>query len=169
MSDETEKKTKAIRKVRRMLREIHSLAEHASLSGAFEKEGALEAVRAYNLLLTHLGEQEVDLGGMFQPLPEAASFDRIGVASRLLRGYLEDEEDEGSSGKSVKIVVGKHGEHAGHINLEELGKLKDIGAVIREHLPDFLRTPPTPPVPPTPPTPPTAPTPPAPPDDRDAA
>ena len=45
-------------------------------------------MRAYNLLLTHLGELEVDLGGMFQPLPEAASFDRIGVASRLLRGYL---------------------------------------------------------------------------------
>jgi hypothetical protein len=157
-----EKREKDIRRVRRMVGELYSLAEHASLTGAFRKEGAVEAVRIYNDVLTVLQSQGVELHGMFSPLPADASFDRIGVASRLLRGYLEDESDESNSGKNkskgVKIVVGKHGEHTGHINLEELGQLKDIGSVIREHLPEWLRS--APPTPPTPPAPPAAPAPP---------
>nr|WP_309688912.1 hypothetical protein [Armatimonas sp.] len=163
-----EKRAKEIRRVRRMIGELYSLAEHASLSGAFRKDGAMEAVRIYNDTLTVLQTHGVELQGMFAPLPSDASFDRIGVASRLLRGYLEEEDEEAFPGKvknkGVKIMVGRHGEHSGHIAMEELGKLKDIGSVIREHLPDWLReappAPPTPPVPPAPPSPPISPTPP---------
>lgn len=165
MSDETNKKAKEIRKARRMLRELSQLSEHASLTGAYKSEGAVDAIQAYNQILAFVEAQEISTHGMFSTLPSDASWSRLGVSSRLLRSFLEEEEEE-CAPKGVKIVVGKHGEHAGHIDLEELGKLKDIGAVIREHLPDFLRTPPTPPAPPTPPTPPT---PPSPPDGRDDA
>ena len=172
MSEETdrnnEKQAKDIRRARRMLRELYSLAEHASLSGAFRKDGAVEGVQAYNQILRFLGEQAIETNGMFLPLAEDASFDRLGVAARLLRGYLEEEEEGDTDKRGVKIVVGKHGEQGGHIAIEELGRLKDIGAIIREHLPDFLRTPPpAPPMPPTPPAPPAAPTPPVPPHDPD--
>lgn len=166
MSDEIEVKAKEIRKARRMLRELYSLSEHASLTGAFKKDGAQDAVQAYNQILTYVSAQGIDLQGMFSPLPEDASFSRLGVASRLLRSLLEEEEEEADK-KGVKIIVGKHGEASGHISIEELGKLKDIGTVIREHLPDFLKTPTAPPTPPTPPAPPAPPTPPFPPRDRD--
>ena len=160
-----------LKKARKMLREISSLSEHISLTRDSErgKAGAEDAIRAYNDLLMYIQAQGIETMGMFSPLPSDASFDRVGVASRLLRALLDAElEEEESVEKSVKVVVGKHGGH--NIDIEGLGKIKDIGAVIREHLPEWLReAPPAPPAPPTPPVPPAAPTPPAPPSDRDDA
>jgi hypothetical protein len=159
-----------LKKARKMLREISSLSEHVSLTRdpGRGSAGAEDAIRAYNDLLTYIQTQGVETMGMFSPLPNDASFDRVGVASRLLRALLDAElEEEESIEKSVKVVVGRHGTHTSHINTEELGKLKDIGAVIREHLPEWMRE--APPAPPAPPTPPAAPTPPAPPSDRDDA
>jgi hypothetical protein len=123
-----------------MLRQMYRMAEHASMTGALSA-GAPDAVEKYNLLVAHLERLGLVSGPLFPPLPADASFDRVGVASKLLDGYLEgclEQEDEsnararGFSG-GPNIVIGNLPD------LKELEKLKDLGKTIREHLPEWLR------------------------------
>jgi hypothetical protein len=73
---------------------------------------------------------------MFAPLPAEASFDSLGVSSRLLRGYIDGElEADEECETDVHVLVG-----------DRLNKVKDIGNLIREHLPDFIKTEEAPPV-----------------------
>ena len=155
--NEDEQTALELRRLRRMLKQMHSLSEHASLTGALS-EGAMDAVQQYNRILRRLEELDVVTPGIFSMLPDDASFDRLGVLSKLLEGYLAEEFNDAPTnreGGGHKIIIGSN---LGEINgLEEL---KDLGRIIRENLPDFLRKrteppPPTPPIPPTPPTPPT--------------
>ncbi|MBC8101376.1 MAG: hypothetical protein H7Z41_02150 [Cytophagales bacterium] len=141
-----------VRRIRRMLKQMYRLAEHSSLTGALSG-GAVDAVSQYNAILKRLGELAVVSGTLFPVLPEDASFDRLGVASRLLEGYLEEEtpETEGRGAAGHNIVIG---------NIGGLEDLKDLGRMVRENLPEFLRkrtssdAPEVPGEPPTPPTPP---------------
>jgi len=159
--NEDEQTALELRRLRRMLKQMHSLSEHASLTGALS-EGATDAVQQYNRILRRLEDLNVVTAGIFSILPADASFDRLGVLSKLLEGYLADEipdsGKEGREGGGHKIIIGSN---LGEINgLEEL---KDLGRIIRENLPEFLRKRSEAPAPPTPPTPPTPPAPPAPP------
>jgi hypothetical protein len=120
----------------------------------------VDAVEQYNRILRRLEELKVISPAMFSPLPLDASFDRLGVVSKLMEGYLAEEVAEPSrenSGGGHKIIIGNS-----MGDLSGLEELKDLGRVIRENLPDFLRRRTEPPVPPTPPTPPTPPAPPFP-------
>lgn len=88
-----------------LLREVKSVAQYASLTGAL-KRGARVLVETYNQCLEALAEQGDPVAKtLFRPLsPETASIDDVGVAAALLCGYLrpektgrrrhEDEEDE---------------------------------------------------------------------------
>ncbi len=123
-----------IRRMRRILKQMHRVAEHSSLTGALT-EGATDAVTQYNLILTHLADRGVLSGiavSLFPPLPPDASFDRLGVASRLLEGYLE-EELTGSApvGNGQGDII-----FSNHAGLQEI---QDLGRMVRENLPDFLR------------------------------
>ena len=150
-----------IRRLRRLLREIAELAEHASLTGSLS-QGARSAIRRYNQIVTRLERLGIVSAGLFEALPEDASFDELGVDSKLLAGYLEADEEEverahhrGPHGGPNIIVGSLNG-------LQGLEELKDLGRTIRESLPDWLRervaareaersAPPTPPAPPAPP------------------
>ena len=132
--DRAEKAASEIRRIRRMLKQMYRLAEHASLTGAFSA-GATDAVTQYNLILARLAELGAELGILFPPLPQDASFDRLGVASKLLEGYLEEEAPtppvSAQAGLGHNIVIGG--------NITGLEDLQDIGRMVRENLPDFLR------------------------------
>lgn len=139
-----------LRRIRRMLKQLYSLAEHSSLTGALAA-GAVDAVEQYNRILERLEALGVTSGGLFKPLPEDASFDRLGVASKLLEGYLAEETvqpERTNSGDSNNVFIG---------NIGNLDELKDLGRVIRENLPDFLKKRGETPAPPASPVPPESP------------
>ena len=127
----TEEQKNGVRRLRRLLREMFKLAEYASMTGALA-EGAVELAGRYNAILQRLTALEIPTDGMFPPLPEDASIDRIGIACKLLSGYLDEEdnsnEDAQGSHSGPRVIIGNmHG-------MEELEKLKDIGRVIRENI-----------------------------------
>ena len=127
-----------IRRLRRLVREIGELAQHASLTGSLQG-GASSAARRYNTIIQRLEELGAVSPGLFQPLAadEAANFDEIGVESKLVAGYLEEEEEEERAGK------GQHGGPnviIGSLNgMQSLEELKDLGRIIRENLPEWMR------------------------------
>ena len=156
-----------IKRVRRLLRETARIAEHASLTGSLEK-GSRLAIRQYNAIRAHLENTGVIPEELFPELDEDdCQFDELGVAAKLLDGYLDDEAEPGKeeSGNRRKRVEVKFGAGMG-----EFGDFKGLAEMIRASLPEIVREhlryppePPTPPRPPEPPTPPVAPEPPAPP------
>ncbi|HOC06266.1 MAG: hypothetical protein ACOX21_04770 [Bacillota bacterium] len=72
----------------KMLKEVKSLASHASLTGALDK-GAPILAATYNKCLAALkskGDQTAEQ--LFPELPANANIDEIGVAAALLASYL---------------------------------------------------------------------------------
>lgn len=134
-------------RLHRLLREIAQLAQHASLTGSLEK-GAPSAIRRYNFILQRLEQTGSMAGHLFEPLPESASFDELGVDATLLAGYIAEDSGE-SNGRDRKD---KRRDRGGD-------DLRDLAQMVRENLPQWLRE--INPEPPVPPTPPTSPTPPA--------
>jgi hypothetical protein len=145
------KSLKSLKKAKRMLKELYSVVEHASLTGAFRHGGAA-AAQGYNQILTFVRSQEMDteLTGMFSPLPEDTSYDTVAVATRLLLGYVEGEiedakDNDEESDSKVNILLGNAGSRIHlskgnkHIDLEDLGTIKDIGKIIRDNLPNFIK------------------------------
>ena len=123
-----------IRRIRRLLRETVKLAEHASLTGSLEKGGRI-AIRQYNHIRQHLQEIGAIPEELFQELDEdETSFDELGIVCGMLEGYLEEDEELLNEGK---IKTGKV--QVGMVGVKDLEDLKEIGKVIREGLPDFLR------------------------------
>lgn len=125
------KRRDEIRRLRRLLRGVGELSEHASLSGALST-GAPEAVRHFNRALSRLHDLGVDTGGLFDALPEDAGFDRLGVCARLLSDYLRDDERE-RAGAAPSVVIGNLA------GLEELEQLGEIGKEVRVRIADAFR------------------------------
>lgn len=166
-NSEQQDKATEVRRLRRLLKDIADLAQNASLTGSLQG-GARTATRRYNTVVERLDTLGVTSPGLFTTLADDAPFDEIGVEATLLAGYLKEDEAPAGAGNAS-------GNNAPFINiggdlgsLKGLGELKDLGKMIRESLPEWMRkedaapaaeatapTPPTPPVPPTPPTPPT--------------
>ena len=141
----TDEQKNEARRLKRLLREMYKLAEHASLSGALA-DGAVELTGRYNAILQRLPTLGIPTDDLFPPLPADASVDRIGIVCKLLSGYLadEDEDDQGRR-YGPNVVIGNMS------GMEDLEKLKDIGRVIRENIADAFsgrkpaETPPAPP------------------------
>ena len=122
-----------IRRIRRLLHETVRLAEHASLTGSLDK-GSRFAIRQYNHIREHLQDIGAIPDDLFQDLDEnEATFDELGIVCGMLESYLMDDEEVVDAGPthSAKVV--------GMVGLKELEDLKEIGKVIRESLPEFLR------------------------------
>jgi len=161
-SAERERATE-VRRLRRLLKDIADLAQHASLTGSLQG-GVRTATRRYNTVITRLESLNVTSPGLFSALGDDTTFDELGVEASLLAGYLKEDEqpaDERGGNKSGNNsapfinIVGDLG------SLHGLEELKDLGKQIRESLPEWMRNRTAPPgVPedvPTPPMPPTSP------------
>ncbi len=146
-----------IRRVRRLLRETARIAEHASLTGSLQK-GSRLAVKQYNAIRQHLEDTGAIPEDLFPELDEDESdFDELGVAAKLLDGYLDDE-DESSSPENKN----KHKRFEFNFgSTSDMHDLRSFGEIIRSQMPEILREhfdvkivppTPTPPVPPAPPT-----------------
>lgn len=159
------------RKLMRLLDALIEMAEDESLTGALSA-GQLVAVRRYNAIVQELRFHEDLPEGLFDTLPESASFADVGVEGRLLRSYLlEDDAPRGREGRAEGIeylvalapfasredlaaLVRDHAERGGAVNPELIVALApfldrdEIGKLLRSH----VQRPPEPPEPPAPPT-----------------
>ena len=79
-----------------ILREIADICDHVSLTGSL-KDGRDAVLTRYNHTLNHLVENGVVDKALFQALPADASFDRIGVESRMLRAAVKQHRAPESS------------------------------------------------------------------------
>lgn len=135
MSDDMDRNE--LRSYYRMLREIAELAQEATMTGALQ-EGSRAGVRRYNSVVRQLESSGVTPAGMFEPLPENTEFAELGVESRLLAGYIKERQQEpappqpSNHGPSGNIIVGLGG-------LKELVELKDLGRLVRQHLPEWMQ------------------------------
>jgi hypothetical protein len=134
---EQDEKRAELRRVRRLLGQIYRMAEHASMTGALAN-GAPDAVEKYNLVLRHLESKGYDVSILFPPLPDDASFDRVGVAARLLEGYLAEDAEEPSHRHGRHGVHGPHPPNVVIGNLHGLEELKDLGKTIRDNIAEAL-------------------------------
>jgi hypothetical protein len=123
-----------VRRVVRMLERTVKMAEGASLTGAMSG-GKEFAVRSYNATVQHLTNAGEVPPGLFASLPEDANLDSVGLASAQLAEYLRaglPEPEEGGRGQA--------GAKLGDGNVFfNIGGLGDIGDLVREHLPEWLR------------------------------
>ncbi len=122
-----------IRRMRRLLREIAELAQHSSMTGSLSGGGP-SAIRRYNAIVAHLEQKGITPPGFFQPVPEGASFDELGVESSLLAGYLKEVEAEADESMPPPPPGGPHGNVViGLGGLKELQELKEFGKMFREN------------------------------------
>ena len=139
MSEETGR-SEQVRRIRRLLRATARMAHDATLTGGFEK-GARSAAQQYNQSLQFLENSGEVPPGFFRRLADEASFDEVGVAAAQLAAYItEDEEGDPGGGRKGR-GLGDHNSITitGFGGLKELQELRDLGQVIREHLPDWMR------------------------------
>src|SRR5438128_8207696 len=132
MTQETNNHT-GLRRVIRMLERTVKMAEGASLTGAMSG-GKEFAVRSYNSTVQHLTDTGEVPPALFPRLSEDANLDAVGLASGQLAEYLsaglpEQEEPKGKGGSMI----------GGDGFVINLGGLGDIGELVREHLPEWLR------------------------------
>jgi hypothetical protein len=120
-----------VRRVIRVLEKTVSMAEHASLTGSMAG-GSEFAVRSYNSMVQHLSEIGEIPPALFPPLAEGASMDEVGIASAQLAEYLRGDAPKPEQGEGQP--AGLH-----DIVFFNIGGLGEIGELIRENLPHWLR------------------------------
>lgn len=138
MSEHENENRTEIRRLHGLLREIARLAEHASLTGSMEK-GAPSAVRRYNQTLARLELLGLLSEGMFTPLPADASFDEVGVDSKLLAGYLSHDVQESQGDVRPHRPHWKEGRERHRLRNEDLDSFREVGAILRENFPAWFQ------------------------------
>jgi hypothetical protein len=123
---------KEIKRMIRLLESTAEIAEHASLTGTF-KQGQKASLRQYNAILERLKETEEIPGVLFPPLEEDAPFDEVGVACKQLAAYLQEEDEP------VKARPREAPFLDGSPIINIGGDLKDLGELIRDALPDWIK------------------------------
>jgi len=147
-------KEQEIRKLMNVLRRTARLAAQASWGCAWSGEGREETAKycaeQYNRILGRLKELDPSVGTIFSPLAEDTRLEVVAIACRQLVAYYEEELEEAEQREGrphrhryrdwgsfyetmyeagpFKILFGR-----GFKDLEELGKL------IRECMPPWLR------------------------------
>ena len=117
-----------------MLQATSEKAEHLRLTGGpAQASGA--AVRQYNALVERL--KDILPGALFSPLEEDASFVDLGMCCEQLAAYLEGiaEAEKPTAGKKV----GMPEIHGPIISIGKTGDIKDLGEMIRQAMPSWLR------------------------------
>ena len=115
-----------------MLKATARTAEHLRLTGG-PAQGSPAAVRQYNAVMKRLSS--IIPGDLFTPLEEDASFVDLGMCCEQLAAYLESLQDTTEEKKAVTPKI--QGPVA--IKIGDLGELKNLGELIRQAMPSWLR------------------------------
>jgi hypothetical protein len=130
MSEPQNETLKEMRRTIRLLERMRSLAQEATMTGALRKAGGY-AAQQYNGLLGLLTRQGIIIPEYFPPLDEEASMDAVGFAAAQLAEYLRGEFPE---------VAADGGEGGVFENFFGKRDLSHIGDVIREAMPEWMRS-----------------------------
>ncbi len=107
------------------------------------EKGARASAQQYNQTVQYLEEQGAIPRGFFQQLREDASFEEVGVAAAQLAGYIQEDDEPERRGRpdpsSGNVGLGSHNVIFGLGGLRELKELKDLGQILRESMPEWLR------------------------------
>lgn len=130
MLDEKELKT-----IIQMLGATAKAAEHLRLTGGTEQRSAA-GVRQYNAVVKRLRDTGTVPEDLFAPLEEDASFIDLVMCSAQLAAYLgglaeEPAAEKRSDTPKIRGPVS--------INIGDLGNLKDLGEMIRQAMPSWIR------------------------------
>ena len=117
-----------------MIEHTAKIAEDAALTGAFSG-GEKRCISQFNNVLKRLNHLNAVPDGLFEELPNDASFGQIGIACHQLASYLNEELDTSSDFKGwFTSFFGKRFIE----NLTEEMSDKPFGDLIRKAAPDFL-------------------------------
>jgi hypothetical protein len=145
----------------RLLKEIAAMCEEASLTGGLSG-GASQVAQRYNSILRHFVAQGAVPDGFFLPLAEDSGYPKIGVESRMLAAFLEENGKSGShknktdSSFLVRLapfvdsadlaeLIQKYTHEGGHFDpgvitaLAPFLKSGDLGQIIRKHMDSAIR------------------------------
>lgn len=128
-----------VRRLVRILTGIARTAREASLTGQLAG-GRAVAVRQYNAVFARVEALGLlSPPDLFQRLPEDAGFDEAGVAASQLAAYLREDCEEGPR-RRWRTAGGVVECGPGHMKIVGFPEgLSELGEVLREYLPDFLR------------------------------
>jgi hypothetical protein len=115
-----------------MLKATAGTAEHLRLTGG-PAQGSPAAVRQYNAVVKRLGS--IIPEDLFTPLEEDASFVDLGMCCEQLAAYLESLQDDTGEKKPVTPKI----QGPVSIKIGDLGELKNLGEVVRQAMPPWLR------------------------------
>ena len=129
-----------IKKTVRLLDNLKEIAGEASLTGSLSG-GARTAVQQYNAIVRRM-EQIGEVPAQYFPaLAEDAKFDEVGVVASQLAAYIEIEEEPEAQPLHHQEGPKINFEINGPVTaLGDLDKLKELGEVIRQHLPGWMKT-----------------------------
>ena len=117
-----------------MLEHTAKIAEDAALTGTFSG-GETRCITQFNNTLARLEDLNAVPDGLFDELPEEASFSQIGIACHQLAAYLNEELDTTADFRGwLDSFFGKRFME----NLTEELADKPLGDLIRKAVPDFL-------------------------------
>jgi hypothetical protein len=143
----------------RLLREIASLCEEASLTGSLEG-GARSTAHRYNAILQYFEKDGTAPRGFFQPLGEGSEYAEIGVESRMLLAYVDENGKNKPKNKTdanflvrlapfvdskdLSELVKKYTQQGGHFDPGLLTSLapflqsSDLGEIIQKHMDEAI-------------------------------
>ncbi len=127
-----------LRRLARMLQNIVKTARDASLTGQLSG-GKSVAIRQYHAILARLNALGVVDAELFPQLEDSASFDEVGFAASQLISFFQDEDEE-QARKGWRNGGGVFEASPDHVKIVGFpGGIGELGDLLREHLPDFLR------------------------------
>jgi hypothetical protein len=133
MSEEQD--VRELRRIVGLLEKTHDLARNASMTGALEG-GKSYVLQQFNAIVANLAERDIVLPSYFPPLSPEASFDEIGIACAQLAEFLRVDLPKE---ETVFFGKGRRGPRSISVNVGNVPDLKQLGEVIRESMPEWLR------------------------------
>lgn len=134
--------TLTAKQARALLKELASVSEHASLTGAFS-DGLPSARDKINWLMAWAEAQQIAPTGFFRPLSESAGWGEVGVEARMMMASLkevdelEDDDDFSEPDEDDEVPPDEEGMDLGSIlgdrlgrRLKKLRKLKHLKHVV---------------------------------------
>lgn len=125
-----------LRQIIGLLEKSFRIARDASLTGSMEG-GKEYVIQQYNAIVDNLSNRRVVTPGFFPPLQPDAAFDAVGVACAQLAEYLKAGIPDHREEREFEFRKG-HGRRNVNI-IGNVGDLKEIGEIIRESLPEWMR------------------------------
>jgi hypothetical protein len=139
MTEEKKKEGVPITEIRgiiRMLKVTAGRAEDLVMTGG-PIHGSAAGVRQYNAVLKRISNSTFADPELFIPLEEDASFADLGIACEQLAAYLGGITEAAEPGKAKKAAPQIMGPVS--IKVGDVGELGDLGEIIRQAMPSWLK------------------------------